>query len=130
VPNIKNVQDLSILEIADELQRLKELGDKGQLQPSDLSGGTITCSNIGNIGGTLLHPVLVSGQVCIVAMGRMTRVPRFITENGVEKVAGVNILTVSLNADHRVIDGATAGRFVQLWKQYLESPALLSARLK
>lgn len=49
VPNIKSVQTLSIFEVAKELNRLKELGDAGKLGPADLSGGTFTISNIGNV---------------------------------------------------------------------------------
>lgn len=49
VPNIKNVQDLSIIEIAKELNRLQELGRKGQLSTKDLTGGTFTLSNIGSV---------------------------------------------------------------------------------
>lgn len=49
VPNVKNVQTLSIFEVAKELNRLMELGDAGKLGPTDLSGGTFTISNIGNV---------------------------------------------------------------------------------
>lgn len=49
VPNIKNVQTLSVLDIASELNRLQELGQKGSLGTSDLTGGTFTLSNIGSV---------------------------------------------------------------------------------
>ena len=115
VPNIKDVQNKSILEIAQDIERLKELGQKGSLGPADLKGGSITLSNIGNIGGTLLHPVLVSSEVCIGAIGKLQRLPRFETkvEHGKteEIVVAKQILNVSFNADHRVIDGALATRF-------------------
>ena len=121
---------MSILEIAQEMERLKALAVKGQLAPSDLSGGTFTLSNIGTIGGTALHPVLVDTQVCIGALGRMQRVPRFEHCNGQEVVVPHSIMTVSFNADHRLVDGATVARFVQRWKQLLEHPALLCVQLK
>ena len=130
MPSIKNVQQLSVLEITQELDRLKQLAAKGQLSPSDLSGGTFTLSNIGTIGGTALHPVLVDTQVCIGALGRVQRLPRFETKNGQEVVIPHSIMTVSFNADHRVIDGATVARFVQRWKQLLEQPASLCVQLK
>ncbi|EGF81106.1 hypothetical protein BATDEDRAFT_34723 [Batrachochytrium dendrobatidis JAM81] len=136
VPNVKNVQNKSILEIAADLERLKEAGKKGSIALSDLQGGTITLSNIGNIGGTLLHPVLVTSEVCIGAIGKVQRLPRFetqidsVTGQSVERVVAKEILNVSFNADHRVIDGATMGRFVQLWKTYLENPSILTARLQ
>lgn len=122
--------NLSILEIAVEIQRLKELGDLGKLTSLDLNGGTITLSNIGNIGGTLLHPVLVPSQVCIGAIGKSQKVPRYEMVDGKEIIVPKEIMSVSFNADHRVIDGATVARFVNVWKQYLEQPGLLSAKLK
>ncbi|KAJ3276396.1 hypothetical protein HDV01_005019 [Terramyces sp. JEL0728] len=130
VPNVKNVQDKSILEIAADLEVLKNKGKSGQISNTDLQNGTITLSNVGNIGGTLLHPVLVSSEVCIGAIGKVQRLPRFETVNGVETVTAKQIINVSFNADHRVIDGATVARFVQLWKNYLEHPTVLTANLK
>ena len=124
----------SILEIAQELERLKQAGMKGALQPSDLSGGTISLSNIGNIGGTYLHPVLVQTEVCIGAVGRVQRVPRFemvVGKHGKEEeiIVAKEIMAASWNADHRVIDGATMARFVQRWKSLLENPHSLLAEL-
>ncbi|ORY47441.1 hypothetical protein BCR33DRAFT_678243, partial [Rhizoclosmatium globosum] len=126
VPNVKNVQDKSILDIAVELDRLKEAAKKG-LSTADLAGGTITLSNIGTIGGNWMHPVCVTSEVCIGALGKTERVPRFEVVNGVETVVGKSLMPVSWNADHRVVDGATMARFVQVWKKYLENPELIGA---
>lgn len=130
VPNVKDVQNKTILEIAADLESLKQKGQKGQLSNIDLSNGTFTLSNVGNIGGTNLHPVLVSSEVCIGALGKVNRLPRYEKVNGVEIVVPKEILNVSFNADHRVIDGATVARFVQLWKLYLENPSILAINLK
>jgi 2-oxoisovalerate dehydrogenase E2 component (dihydrolipoyl transacylase) len=127
---VKNVQQKSIFEIAADLEALKVKGQKGLLTAQDLSNGTITLSNIGNIGGTVLHPVLVTSEVCIGALGKVQRLPRYETVNGIEVISPKEILNVSFNADHRVIDGATVGRFVQVWKTYLEHPSTLTANLK
>lgn len=130
VPNVKNVQDKSILDIAAELQRLQEAGSIGKLAPADLQGGTITLSNIGTIGGTYTSPVLVKSEVCIGAVGQIQRVPRFALDvHGVEQVIPRQILTVSWSADHRVIDGATMAKFNALWKGYLEQPELMASEL-
>ncbi len=123
------------MEIAQELERLRQLAAKGTLSVKDLSGGTFTLSNIGNIGGTYLHPVLVATEVCIGAIGRSQRVPRFetiTTESGQkqEKVVAKEVINVSFNADHRVIDGATVARFTQVFKHYIESPALMAFEMK
>lgn len=77
VPNIKDVQNKNIFEIAEEMNRLQALGKEGKLTSNDLSGGTITLSNIGNIGGTYASPVLFLPQVAIAAIGKVQRVPRY-----------------------------------------------------
>lgn len=128
VPNIKRVQDLSILEIAKKMEEIKQnVIDTGSIKPADLSGGTFTLSNIGNIGGTVLHPVLVPTEVCIVALGRVQNLPRY---NEKDELFKAEVLNASLNADHRIIDGATVARFISEWKTILENPALLSLNLR
>lgn len=70
VPNVKNCQAKNIIEIAIGLNDLIERGRKGILVPDDFANGTFSISNIGIIGGTYTHPVILSPQVCIGAMGR------------------------------------------------------------
>ena len=126
VPNIKNVESKSILEIASEMSRIQELGQKGRLSDNDLSDGTIALSNIGSIGGTYAAPVILPPQVFIGALGtirpRLEKVDGIITEK--------NILATSWSADHRIIDGATTARFVARWKALIENPSLMLLHLK
>ncbi|KAG0286747.1 hypothetical protein BGZ96_009196 [Linnemannia gamsii] len=126
VPNIKNVQNLSVLEIASELTRLQEAGKKNAIPMADLKDGTLSLSNVGMIGGTYLNPVVVTSE--------MQRLPRFkmIEENGqmVERVVAQQIVNVSWSADHRVIDGATVARFSEAWKSVVENPFLLGGMLR
>ncbi|KAI9989650.1 hypothetical protein PInf_019935 [Phytophthora infestans] len=75
VPNVKNVQAKSILEIAEDLNRLQQLAVAGKLAPSDLTGGTFSISNIGSIGGTYMSPVLMVPQVAIGAIGQIQNFP-------------------------------------------------------
>ncbi|KAI7858107.1 2-oxoacid dehydrogenases acyltransferase-domain-containing protein [Circinella umbellata] len=127
VPNIKDVQDKNVMDVAAEIHRLTELGAKGSLSPSDLQGGTLTVSNVGTIGGTYAKPCLVTSELGIVALGRMQKLPRF-DEAG--NVVAKQILPVSWSADHRVIDGATIARFGNMWKNLIENPITISAYLK
>ncbi|KAI8811042.1 2-oxoacid dehydrogenases acyltransferase-domain-containing protein [Cladochytrium replicatum] len=127
VPSIKNIQSLTILDIAREIERLKALGSKGALTSSELTGGTITLSNIGTIGGSYLHPVCVTSEVCIGAIGAVKRVPQF--EGDSDKIVARKVVAVSWNADHRVVDGATMARFVGVWRRYLENPELMLTAL-
>jgi len=127
VPNVKNVQDKSILEIALELNRLQQAALKVAIPKEDLTGGTISLSNIGSIGGTYMSPVLLVPQVVIGAIGRIQKVAKFDENNNVRPV---HVFHVSWSADHRVIDGATVANFSNLWKQYIENPVLLLADAK
>ncbi|GAA6226277.1 lipoamide acyltransferase component of branched-chain alpha-keto acid dehydrogenase complex, mitochondrial [Lates japonicus] len=127
VPNVKNVQLLSVFEIAQELNRLQALGSAGQLGTSDLTGGTFTLSNIGSIGGTYAKPVILPPEVAIGALGKIQVLPRF---GAGGQVIPVHIMKVSWSADHRIIDGATMCRFSNLWREYLENPASMVLDLK
>ncbi|VDQ03873.1 unnamed protein product [Trichobilharzia regenti] len=71
VPTIKSVQNLSIVQIAEEINRLQQLGLEGKLSLTDLEGGTFTLSNIGSIGGMFTAPCIVPPQVAIGGIGRI-----------------------------------------------------------
>lgn len=127
VPSIKSVERLSVIQIATELKRLQDLGARGKLGTDDLSGTTVTLSNIGSLGGTYTSPRILPPQVLIGGIGRIQRLPRF-GDDGTVTVG--HILHVSWAADHRVIDGATVARFSNLWQSYLERPTKLILELK
>ena len=120
VPNIKDVQNMNIVEIAEQSHRLTEQARAGRISPNDLKGGTITVSNVGAIGGTIATPIISKPQVAIVALGRVQTLPRFDVEGN---VSAQKIMTISWSGDHRVIDGATMAHFSNTWKALLENPA-------
>ncbi|KAJ1987186.1 hypothetical protein H4R33_002975 [Dimargaris cristalligena] len=136
VPNIKDVQAKTLLEVAQELQRLVAAGKRNGLGPADMKHATITLSNVGMIGGTKLGPVVPSGTMCIGAIGKIQRLPRFdmvtdpITQVTREVVVPKHIVNVSWAADHRVVDGATMARFAVYWQSILQNPGLFLAQLK
>lgn len=119
VPNVKGVESLTLLGIADEVARLTEAARSGRVSQEDLKGGTITLSNIGALGGTYASPIINAPEVAIVALGRTQKLPRFDNSGQVVERA---IMTVSWAGDHRIIDGGTIARFCNRWKGYLESP--------
>lgn len=82
-------------------------------------------SNIGTIGGVSACPLILPPQVCIVAIGKMQVVPKYIGSELVKRT----ILTVSYGCDHRVIDGGTIARFSNEWKKVLENPYLALAEM-
>ena len=122
VPNIKNVEQLGILDIAREVTRLVDAARSGKISPADLKGGTITISNIGAIGGTVATPIINMPEVAIAALGKIQQLPRFDDEGN---VVSRSIMNVSWSGDHRVIDGGTIARFCNLWKSYLEVPSTM-----
>ncbi|ABL99917.1 dihydrolipoyllysine-residue acetyltransferase [Shewanella amazonensis] len=119
VPNVKDVQSKSILDVAREITRLTDAARSGRVSPADLKGGTISISNIGALGGTVATPIINKPEVAIVALGKLQTLPRFGADGSVQ---ARKIMQVSWSGDHRVIDGGTIARFCNLWKQYLEQP--------
>jgi len=130
VPVIKDVQNKSIFDVAQDLVRLQELGKNNKLGEAELTGATFTLSNIGAIGGTYASPVIPSPTLVIGAIGKIQTLPRFIDEANVEAgVRAAKIMNMSWAADHRVVDGATMARFSNQLKQYLESPSSMISDL-
>lgn len=127
VPVIKDVSNLNILSIAAELARLQAVAQAGKLSPTDMAGGTITVSNIGNIGGTYLSPVVVEREVAILGIGRMRVVPAF-DEAG--NVVRKSVCNFSWSADHRVVDGATLARAAEEVRGLVEEPDVMVMHLR
>jgi 2-oxoisovalerate dehydrogenase E2 component (dihydrolipoyl transacylase) len=92
-------------------------------------------SNVGNIGGTYLSPILNTPQAVIGAIGKISKLPRYASTLPGHAGAGdaiipAHVLTVSWVADHRIVDGATLARFSNAWKGFLETPLTMLAELR
>jgi len=129
VPVLKDVQHLSLLDIAAELKRLQAVAIENNLSSDDVSRATFSLSNIGAMGGTYMSPIVTPPQVAIGALGRVRRLPRFVGEES-DEVRSVWIGTVSWGADHRVIDGGTLARFSNKWKEYMEDPCVMMTEMR
>ncbi|EXM14311.1 hypothetical protein FOTG_17289 [Fusarium oxysporum f. sp. vasinfectum 25433] len=115
VPVIRDVQRLSVSDLATQIERLSGLARDNRLSPSDLVGATYTFSNMGSIGGGVISPIIVPPMVGILGIGRMGHVPVFETDaKGVENVVKREQVTLSWAADHRALDGATIARCAQM----------------
>lgn len=115
VPVIKNVDQLSVSEIAVEMAQVSaKARDKG-LMPTDMSGGCFTISSLGGIGGTAFTPIVNSPEVAILGLSRSSIKPVY--EQGEFKPR--LMLPLSLSYDHRVIDGAEAARFTRFISEAL-----------
>ena len=127
VPNIKSVNTLSITEIAAEISRLQSLALASKLTTHDLTGGTITVSNIGSIGGTYVSPVIVSNEVAILGVGKARTVPAFDDKGNVVRK---EVMNFSWSADHRVVDGATMARCAEKVRRWVEGLEDIVVRLR
>ena len=120
VPNIKQVQNKSIIEVAQEVTRLTQAAREGRVAQDDMKGGTISISNIGVIGGTVATPIINKPEAAIVALGKVQELPRFDQQGN---LVARKIMTASWSGDHRLIDGGTIARFNKLWQEFLEDPS-------
>jgi pyruvate dehydrogenase E2 component (dihydrolipoamide acetyltransferase) len=122
VPVIRNADTKNILEIAVELQRLAERARERKLTLDEMSGGGITISNLGGIGGTYFTPIVNWPEVAILGVSRGRTEP--VWRDG--RWEPRQMLPLSLSYDHRAIDGADAMRFLRWVVEAIEQPFLLS----
>jgi pyruvate dehydrogenase E2 component (dihydrolipoamide acetyltransferase) len=109
VPVIKNVDKLTVIDIAREMARLSNKAREKGLMPADMSGGCFTISSLGGIGGTAFTPIVNSPEVAILGLSRALIKPVYKNEQFIPRL----MLPLSLSYDHRVIDGAEAARFTR-----------------
>ncbi|MFZ4896610.1 dihydrolipoamide acetyltransferase family protein [Plantibacter sp. Mn2098] len=121
VPNIKEAQAMSLLELAQALEKLTLTARDGKTTPADQQGGTITVTNIGVFGMDTGTPILNAGEAGIVALGTIKQKPWVV--DGEVRVRYVTTLGASF--DHRVVDGDVASRFLADVASIIEEPALL-----
>lgn len=121
VPVIKNADQKSILQISQEIVELSKKARDGKLALDEMRGATITITNIGSIGGTYATPIINHPEVAILGMYKITDKP-VIVEGELGIVKSMNF---TLTADHRLIDGAVAARFLSAFIQRIETPGAL-----
>lgn len=80
VPNIKKVQDKSILEINEELIQLREKAETGKLSHTDFDDATFSISSVGNIGGTYMVPTILRPQAAIMAIGQARKIAKYVED--------------------------------------------------
>lgn len=121
VPNIKEAQGMTLLELARALEQLTLTARDGKTPPADMSGGTITITNIGVFGMDTGTPILNPGEVGIVALGTIKQKPWVVDG----EVRPRYVTTLGASFDHRVVDGDVASRFLADVASIIEEPALL-----
>ena len=122
VPVIRDAAEKTVEEIALEGTRLIDASRRGELGPDDMLGGTFTISNLGMFGVSRFTAIINPPQVAILAVGA---IENKVVAVGTDAFAVRPQLTLTLAADHRVVDGALAARFLARLKEVLETPGLL-----
>lgn len=122
VPNIRHVDSLGIPDIAKALADLASRVRTGDFGVNELRGGTFTISNLGAIGGTYSTPIVNVPEVAILLVGRTRKLP-VVMDN--DSIQARQMMPLSLSYDHRLVDGATAARFLNDVIAYLEAPSRL-----
>lgn len=120
VPNVKGAERMTLIELADAISALAETARAGKTAPADLSGGTISITNIGVFGIDAGTPILNPGEAAILAMGAVRRQP---WEHRGE-IALRDVMTLSLSFDHRLVDGEQGSRFLADIGRILREPGL------
>ena len=120
-PIVRSAARKSLAEISDEARELVARAREGRLAPHEYQGGTFSVSNLGMFGVDGLYAIVNPPQVAILGVGRVHARP--VARAGVVAVEPVSQLTLS--ADHRVVDGATAARLLGAIRAHLEDPLSL-----
>lgn len=120
VPVIRNADRLSLRELAKQSRELADKAQNKKLIPLDYEGGTFTVSNLGMLGVDSFVAIINPPQCAILAVGRVA--PRVVTDGDGMEIK--SMMTATLSADHRVVDGASAARFLGQIKQHLERSEL------
>ena len=112
VPNIKDADQLSLLDLARAIGVLTDTARAGKTSPADMSGGTITITNVGVFGVDTGTPILNPGEAGIVAFGAVRRMP-WVTGSGAdERIEPRWVTQLAVSFDHRLVDGAQGSQFL------------------
>ena len=120
VPVLKKADEMSVMDIAQHVQKLSDAARDKSIQLSDMQGGSFSITNIGSIGGTFFTPIINYPEAAILGMGKIE--DRAVVREG--KIMVRKVLPLVLAFDHRILDGAKAALFMNDVKKHLEDPDL------
>lgn len=118
VPNIKGCQDLNLVGIARAVDDLGNRARQGKLAPDDTSAGTFTLTNVGSFGPIMGMPLINQPESAIMGAGKIVKRPVMVTE---DSWGFRDMVYLSLSFDHRLVDGALAGRFMMAVEEELQN---------
>ena len=124
VPNVKDAQDLSLLELAEAINRLTETARAGKATPQDLTGGTFTITNVGVFGVDTGTPILNPGESGILAFGAIRRMPWVVGTGPDERIEPRWVTQLGVSFDHRIVDGQQGSQFLADVAGVLRDPGM------
>ena len=123
VPVIRDAQAKNVWQLASEITRLAEAARTGKATSAEMSGGTLTITSLGPLGGIATTPVINRPEVAIIGPNRIIERPVFDGDD----IRRAKLMNLSISCDHRIVDGWDAASFVQAVRKLLETPVLLFA---
>ncbi|MFA6574175.1 MAG: dihydrolipoamide acetyltransferase family protein [Nocardioides sp.] len=123
VPNIKDAESLSLLDLARAFADLSATAREGRTQPAEMSGGTFTITNVGVFGVDAGTPIINPGESAILCFGAVKKQPWVVTRDGVDEIVPRQVTTLALSFDHRHVDGEKGSRFLADVAAVMEDPA-------
>ncbi|WP_428681602.1 dihydrolipoamide acetyltransferase family protein [Sphingopyxis sp.] len=128
VPVIRDAQDKNVWQLASEITRLAEAARTGKAKVEELTGGTLTVTSLGPLGGIATTPVINRPEVAIIGPNKIVERPVFAKNpQGGDEIRRAKLMNLSISCDHRVVDGWDAASYVQALKKLIETPVLLFA---
>ncbi|CAM3096317.1 Dihydrolipoamide acetyltransferase component of pyruvate dehydrogenase complex [Sphingomonas antarctica] len=123
VPVIRDAESLNVWQLASEITRLADAARSGKAKSEEMSGGTLTITSLGPLGGIATTPVINRPEVAIIGPNKIVERPVFDGDD----IRRAKLMNLSISCDHRVVDGWDAASFVQALKKLVETPVLLFA---
>jgi 2-oxoglutarate dehydrogenase E2 component (dihydrolipoamide succinyltransferase) len=124
VPVIRDAGNLNLGGLAKKIADVGSRTKNNKIGPDELAGGTFTITNFGSVGALFDTPIINQPQVAILGTGTIVKRPIVVTDaDGEDTIAIRSMMYLSLTYDHRLVDGADAGRFLQTLKARLEEGA-------
>ncbi|MFQ3307197.1 MAG: pyruvate dehydrogenase E2 component (dihydrolipoamide acetyltransferase) [Candidatus Midichloriaceae bacterium] len=121
-PIIRNANQKSTIAISSEVKDLAKRAKLQRLKPEEYQGGGFSISNLGMFDIKSFYAIINPPQSSIMSVGNIRKIAAFDKH---DQLKPVNVMTFTLSCDHRVVDGATAAKFLKDFKQFIENPALM-----
>jgi 2-oxoglutarate dehydrogenase E2 component (dihydrolipoamide succinyltransferase) len=121
VPVIKNADQLSLIGVTKQVNRLANTARNGKLHPTETQDGTFTFTNVGTFGSLMGTPIINQPQVAILATGAIKKKPVVVESEKGDSIAIRHMMFISMTYDHRIIDGGMGSSFLGEFVRALES---------